>query len=501
MPQATNTALALQTDESAAERLVHGVLISVMCIATFFILLHFERAFIIGHDEAVYATKASQWLYGFPADQFEIYRPIGMPVMAWLLLHFGSAEGLLRLFGVFFGALLPASVFVLFRQMSNLWVSLAITLVASTSYLFFEQAPRLLDDVPSTTLLLFTMALLYAHFKSGGVTRSIYLAAPLAAGAFYLRYGSVTSLLVIGIFSYLILLPKYLHFERQYFVRIGQSILLCILLVLPHFIYSIYKTKSLFGILQLAGRAAHRVYLGEGLVTYLDLLPKGLGGWILGTSAIIGIFVLIILILSPMREKYLGLTWTGCIGLTSFFITGLLVHAEPRYVFMPIILLAGTGIGGVFYLVGRFARRIAVGLLAGFYVLTAYFGFLHWRELTDFFRREHASIANTDYKLSLLAVRADAAGSPCAIWTALNAPRASWYSKCELFKARDRAAVAQFAQTHPDYALYSVTGTRTDDPQLTPESAERLGLFISELYRINNVPNYGDLVVYRLSKR
>jgi hypothetical protein len=298
------------------------------------------------------------------------------------------------------------------------------------------------------------------------------------------------------------LLPKYLQVREARFSRIGQTILFGALLLAPHFLYSLSTTKSLFGILQLAGKAAHRVYLGEGLVHYLQLLPKGIGGWPLGITAILGICILILLILSPMREKYLGLTWTGCIGFTALFLTGLLVHAEPRYVILPMTLLSGTGIGGTFYLLGRYSRSIAALFLGTIYMACAWFGVLHYRELNAVFVTESTSSFNNAYREALLAIRANTGDSPCAVWSGLNKPRASWYARCITERDSSKETVTIETASHPEMTFYSVTSTRyADDTELSEDLMSSYGLFMTEIFRKDDPSTYGTMRVYRISKR
>ena len=69
------------------------------------------------HDEAVYLTKARAWTEGTPANEFKIYRPIGMAWFGVILLQFGDSEQVARIFGAFFGSLTIVFIYLLFNRL------------------------------------------------------------------------------------------------------------------------------------------------------------------------------------------------------------------------------------------------------------------------------------------------------------------------------------------------------------------------------------------------
>jgi len=481
-----------------SSKLISALAIIAMTSVTFVALWFISGAHILGHDESVYATKARSWIEHTPAEQFEIYRPIAMPVFGWIVLQFSDEERSFRLFGVFFGALIPALIFLLFRRVSSDGIALTTVAIVVFSPLFLRQAPQFLNDIPSTLLLLATLLIIYDHFLSAGRSRWIYAVGPLAALAFYMRYAVITPLACIALFSYLLLLPRFLKKKGHDFTMLGKAILISIVLFLPHFIYSAVATDDLFGILRLAGKAAHRAFIGDGLLQYIAWMPDELGGWVFGSFAIVGALVSVALfVMREMREKYIGLVWIGFIGLSTFIVTGLFTHAEARYVFLPLILLTGVGVAGLYHAGERLYLRAGYAFLTIVVVVTIIVGIDTYRNEYAFFRSEEDSAYNSGYIRALEAIQSDAADEGCVVWTSLSRPRASWYTRCDIRKVVDKATFVKNAAEVGDKQLYTIVGTRVRDPQISPESAERFDVSLEEMFRIGALPP-GDLIVYRL---
>jgi len=103
------------------QKTINFLIPSLVFCGTLFILGSLVGSQPIGHDEAVYLTKARSWMEGTPADEFEIYRPIGMAWFGWLFLHFGDSEIMMRSFGVIFGAISTLFIYLFFiLQILNL---------------------------------------------------------------------------------------------------------------------------------------------------------------------------------------------------------------------------------------------------------------------------------------------------------------------------------------------------------------------------------------------
>ncbi|MFZ2886239.1 MAG: glycosyltransferase family 39 protein [Minisyncoccia bacterium] len=457
----------------------------------------------LGHDESVYLTKARSWIDGSPADQWGVYRPIAMSAFGWIALQFSDAEQTMRLFGVIFGALTPVIVFLLFRRIANVFVGLAAGALVISSPLFLEQAPQFLNDIPSSTILFALMLVIYLYYESAGKSTIIYLAAPLAALAFYIRYGTTTSLIMIGLFSYLILLPRFLKKNGHDFAMLGKTILLSFALVVPHIIHALFTTHSPFGILKRAEEVAHRAYLGEGLVMYVSWLPNELAGWPIGGLAIFAsIAIIVILFRRDWREYFAAPAWAGWIGLGTFLLTGLLVHAEARYVFFPMILLAGSGLAIISLAIAYWSPLLARATL----VLVAIFLLVYAVPSFSTTKAFLEGKQNDRYRLAYIkasnAIRADVGTDSCTLFAiGTYSPSLSWYSRCAIHLVSSRPAFERDFAEAEGTKRYSIILTKIVEPQVTPQRADEFGVALEEMFRESSLGARGDLVVYRLQKK
>src|SRR3989344_5043112 len=187
-----------QNNKKILIKLLYFLIPAFIFLGTIFILWSLVGSQPFGHGESVYLTEARSWIDGAPADEFKIYRPIGMAGFGWIFLHFGDSERLLRLFGVIFGAIATLFIYLFFKRIFNTPFALVITGVIGTSTLFLREAPLFQNDIPSSGLLIGTLWLLWIYYESAGKSRSIYFVGPLAALAFYIRYGVASAFGIIG---------------------------------------------------------------------------------------------------------------------------------------------------------------------------------------------------------------------------------------------------------------------------------------------------------------
>ena len=490
-----------QNKKKVLIKLSHFLIPSIIFLSVFFILLSLVGSYPFGHDESVYLTKARSWIEGTPADQYVIYRPIGMVVSGWIFLQFGNSEQIVRTFGVIFGAVTTIFIYLFFKRIFNTWIAISVVGVVVASSLFLREAPQFFNDIPSSGFLIGILWLLYIHYETAGRSKSIYFAAPLSALAFYIRYGVASALGVIGALSALILAPKFIKKEDVNNLKLKKTLIIGILLFVPHFLESYILMKNPLGILTLSGKAAGRKYLGEGLASYVKWLPSEIGGWVLGTTAIIGILATIIIISRKnWRENYVNLLWIGSIGLLTFIVTGLLVHAEARYVFFSMVLLSGVGITSTYYLARIWSKIFANLLMIIFLLVAFYFGTIHYQNVDSFFRERESNKINMAYVEALNIIRKDSYNeNGCALWLTPFRPTASWYSKCSILTISDIATFEKDIRIHLNKNLYSLVFTKLKEPQVTQNESEKYGIILVEIFRANKL-SYGDLVVYRMMR-
>src|SRR3989338_5634580 len=491
-----------QNKKKVLIKLLYFLIPAFIFLGTIFILWSLVSSQPFDHDESVYLTKARSWMEGAPADQFVIYRPIGMVSFGWIFLHFSDSEKVVRIFGVIFGALAILFIYLFFKRTFGVPVALGVTGVVGTSSLFLQQASRFFNDIPSSGFLIGVLYLFYIHYESAGRSKSIYFVGPLVALAFYIRYGVATTLGVIVVLSFFILLPKFRQKENVSYSKLQTTLIISILLFTPHFLESYIIMKDPLGILRLSGKAAQRQYLGEGLVNYIKWLPNEIGGWVLGITAIIGIIATIIIIFrKTLRQNYVSLFWIGSIGLLSFFATGLLVHAEARYVFFSMVFLSSVGIACMYYLLRNRSVIVANLLMVIFLFVTFYFALIHYQNVNSFFNEREVNKTSIAYIEALKVIRKDSSSeNGCALWLIPFRPTASWYSKCNILIVNDIDTFEKDIRIHFKKDLYSLVFTKFKEPQITQDESEKYGVILTEIFRVNKL-SYGDLIIYRISRK
>lgn len=491
-------------------KLLHFLIPVFIFCSILFVLGFLVSSFPFGHDESVYLTKARSWIGGTPADEFRIFRPIGMPTFGWIFLHFGHSEKVVRTFGVIFGAVAVLLIYLFFRRVFNIPMALAVAAAVGTSTLFLQEAPLFQNDISSTGFLIAVLYCIYAYYETAGKSKLIYLVGPLAALAFYVRYGVATTLGIIGALSLLILGAKFIRKKGADYSKLLTASIISILLFAPHFLQSIVVEKSLFGILMRAAKAGGRKYLGEGLVDYIKWLPNEIGGWIFDTTAIIGVIATVIIMViviarKNLSEKYLNLLWIGSIGLIGFLLTGLLVHAERRYIFFPMVLLSGVGIASFYYLIQNRSKIFANLFIVIFLLGTLYYGFDNYRKSNLFFRVKEADPYAIAFVKAAEAIHNDSLGKgDCAIWAGTsNRPRISWYSKCNTFSIIDEQRFEKDFLVHIKKNHYSVVRSKLKEGQISQNEAEKFGIVLTEIFRTDNLSKFygGDIIVYRIAKK
>lgn len=465
---------------------------------TFFTLFSLERSQPFVYDEAVYLTKARAWQINSPADEFKIYRPIGMPVIGRALLEFGNSETYLRFFGVFFGACTILLLYLIFTRIFGWLVGLSVSLVTASSSLFLHNAPQFLNDVPSSGLLFGSLIAIWIWHDSKGSSNWIYLFGPFSAAAFYLRYGASSTLTLIAAVSIFI----FWNSARRELKDLEKTVfsgIFSVLLFAPHFIESVLVTHDVLGILKRSGGAAGREYLGEGLLTYIRWLPHDLGGWLFGPLAIFGILATFYLLFRKnWTEQHRGLVWVGLIGASNLILTGVLVHAESQYVFFPVTLLCGAGIASIFLTLSKFSWSKL--LLAGLFLAASIIsGYKNYHDTNEILGNNGSSVRNF-YVDAASAIRNDAGvGKGCAIWSASSSPELSWYSGCHTLPIDTKDVFVKDFLTNFRRPCYSVVFSKLGEKQLDENVAKEFGIELSEIFRAKTSQSLGDVVVYKLT--
>lgn len=427
------------------------------------------------HDEAVYLTKARSWIENTPADEWRIYRPIGSATAAWFILQFTSSEMGVRMLTVALGALSLTFIYLLFKSISNAWVALSIALMAGLSPVFLEQSPQFLNDIPAAGLLIGALWLIWEHNKSDGKSKTIYLASLFAALSLYLRYGVAIALGATALSTVLILMPQFSKRENTNYFNFVITAVIFILLLAPHLIQAFQSEGSPVGILMRAGDASHRPeYLGEAFLDYKNLLASDkLGGKVIDIFAILGVFVTpIILLFKKLRQRFEALPWLGVIALIVFVLTSLSTHAETRFIFTSLVLLAGVGVMGIYLLIQNRLKLVANLLIVPLLMLaTVYYGINYYKDANEYFRWTESNLLRNIQTEASLRIAIDSnSGKGCLVWAATARPEISWYSKCNTLGIVDVDRFERDYLIHLRKSHYTIAFTGLSGTQITPET-------------------------------
>jgi hypothetical protein len=459
------TRISLPEPAAPRRELIWGLLVVAVAAVAFFWLVSTGA---LGHDESAYAVKARAWREGTPDTGWGLHRPVGMAAVAWAVLALGNAELSLRVVGAIVSVLAIVAVWRVGRTLLSPQAGLATAVLLIGAPSFLRRAAEFLNDIGTTALVLLIVLLLWRHFENRDTSRwELVLAAPVAAGAFYLRYGVVSTYLVLLVAGG-VLWRKQLRASLAPLLATAAALFV---LVVPHVMYAMAKTGSPVGILTRATEAAGRDYLGGGLVAYLRWLPIELAGPVLGPVVAIGGLALAVALLrrgatdTPRRKAVLLL---GTVGIGQLVLSGLFVHAEPRYVFLAIALLGLVGTQVLldgWARLNRSVRRRAVAVpLAFLLALTAV-------NVT----RAHTGIRDLAADRVVIeaageAIAASAAGGECLVMTSYL-PQITWYSGCATV-AFDLNAVPPpllEGRALTDYLLFFANGKRQPEGALLDE--------------------------------
>lgn len=454
------------------------------------------------HDEAVYLTEARSWMSDAPASEFRVYRPIGLAVIGWILLHFTDSDQSLRLIGIVFAFFTTLFLFLLVNSLSGVRAAILSVLLMLSSGLFLQNAPNFLNDVPSSGFIFGILWVLWRYFQTAGKSKLIFLLPALIGLAFYLRYGTVINFAAIGFISMLLFWKKFSLKENKEYSGIIWSILITLIVLIPFFYISISTGNGLTGVLSRGGGAAGRKFLGEGLIDYIKYIPYELGGWAFGFFILLGvIFTVVIPIITKIKkESHLGIFWVGSIAMLHLFISGLLVHAEPRYIFFSATILASVGAIAFIYLIDR--MRILSYLIFIFVIsIVFYFGVGQYEFARKSFDNKFSSVTRASYVVASDIIKKDnPSNKECAVWSVALRPEISWYSHCYTLPIREPIFFYKDYLIHLRRDRYAVTYTNISELQIDNSTADEFGVTLEKIYQQKTNSSLGDMIIYRLNK-
>jgi 4-amino-4-deoxy-L-arabinose transferase-like glycosyltransferase len=375
------------------------------------------------HDEAVYAIGGKSLVTGVGADQYSIYRPVGMRLLAAPGALLGDGEAGFRAFSIAWSVACLVAFWLAGRRMvggAAGWTVLALV----TSLQLQRRSAELLSDLPSLTFIFALIWLLAGEVeRAGGPRRRFLWIAPLAAAAFYVRYGSLLVLVAVAAAAIAVWWRPLIASRGRILAAAG----LFAALMVPHFAHSLAATGSLSGILAAGHQAANRSYFGEGLAFYARTFPDRPGGYVVAALLIVGLVWGALHLARARRGDHIdrAVAFAFLAALLHTLLIGIDVHGEPRFIFFGMMLLALLGVHAVGAAVAH-QPRVRVGAVAAALLLAAASLMTHRRIAGQVVARDRGRQATLETAQLL---RARGEGS-CAVMST-EAPLLTWYGGCD----------------------------------------------------------------------
>ena len=395
----------------------------------------------LSHDEAHYALASRDLLAGDPPRW--IYMSIGTQMVAAPGVAAGGSERALRalpaLLGLVFLACAWRVAAVLAGEESAAW---AIAVLAGTTPVTRFQID-LMSDMPSCACLLAAIAILVGELRRDrGPRWRIIAAAPLAAAALYIRYGSVVPLAIIGIAT--------LGFAkaRGKLVVTGLVFALCVPPLVHTLVVSAGVPPPESG---LATYARHPIAYAGALATLLAVVAIA-GAW---------------------RDRWW--LYAAVIGAADIVALGLETQAQSRYILLGIVLLVAVG-SAVAHDVAKRAPR-AVTVVCAMAVVVSWIAAIS----SAWHARDHRIAGMASTLAAADAIHRDAHGRACVV-VGRHTTQLEWYSGCRIaYDATGLAYVVRDDTGGPDQPAPVRGTTILHTPHVdvtrasTPASATRAG--------------------------
>ena len=342
-------------------RLALAILVAVFIVA---VALAIAASNALGYDEAVYALRARSWISHAPDTGWGLHRPPLLSVLGVPAAALGGAEWLFRVVGLGSGVALIAAAWWLARAAGGELAGLVAAAALVAAAPLHVQSSTFLTDVPSTAVLVLLAGGIWRQIGRGEPTgRGLAGLALLAAAAFYLRYGAIVPIAGLATAAAVVAPRTWWSARRQ----VGLGVAAFLAFLLPHLVVATIGIGAPWSILAFAQSAAGR---GERLplLDYLGWFPGQLLGPMAAVVIVIGLATAALA--ATGRLQLPGTPRFAAFALVAsavpIGVLGTTVHAEPRYVMFPMVLLVVAGSVAIGPVLAR-QRRIAApaAVLAG----------------------------------------------------------------------------------------------------------------------------------------
>lgn len=337
-----------------------------------------------------------------------------------------AGEGALRAVGVVAGVATVAATWALGRLVAGAVPALLAAALVASSPRVVEESSRALTDVPATALVVALAAVLRWQLeRDEGPSWWLLAAAPLAAGAFYLRYAAALPVALLGLAALVIWWPV----VRRHAGKVAAVAAATAALHAPFVVRAVVDHGDPLHPL-LAGRAEEDTALG-GLARLAVELPFETAGpaWAVAAAAgtVLGGWRLAAAVRGGRwDDRARAAAWLLTVGWGLLLATAAGHRPIPRYLLVAVALLSvlaateGWGLRSRLGMPARWDYRVvavaAVALVAYGIVGTVWVhGNRQWRTLV--------------YQPQRAALTELAGETPCAVATG-RVPVVTWYSGC-----------------------------------------------------------------------
>lgn len=376
----------------------------------------------LGHDESAYALKARAWLAGTPDTGWAPHRGIAMSLYGYLVLWWGGTEPALRLVGALGLFMLVSGIWRLGVLMGGTRVAVLAAVGVAALPDLLRRSSEYLSDVPAAGLLIWCLVVLWKEFEGRELpTYRLLWLLPLAWGAFYFRYQSALSLLLIALTVAVLWWPKIRSRSRP----VLAVLVLGFIGLIPHFVWSTLRFGYPMAVLDVSSKVAGRAHLGEGLIDYSILLrsPR------VNLAFVVLWLIALAMVIQgwsnrPLRSRLLFLLLPAGLQVAML---GLISHGELRFIIFPMCLATLAGFLAVDHWMQTRRRglQVAVIIAASALLVVALITSTDMtRQLVNERMRSHAIL-----QLAGETIESGAAGATCGVMTSYR-PQITYYSGC-----------------------------------------------------------------------
>jgi len=421
--QVTGAIGSVASPASRGELLALGAILLLFLVP---VARYIAVAPIFGFDESIYANTARAWLEGTPNTGWSAHRSPGVSFLGLPAVPFAT-EGAFRFVGLLSGVFCVVMAWAMGRWLHGPSAGLIAAVVAASVPELLVSSSSFLTDVPSAGLVMLAMLVLWREVEERATpSRNLLWIAPIAAAAFYVRYGAALPIMLVGVTALLLWHRKLLAAWKLSLSTGG----LLLILLLPHLVQATLMTGAPWGIARMAQGLAASGSPMTTLLSFLRLAPHGLAGVVAESLMLLALVAWPVLIIrgAGLQERATRLhTYLLVPAVGQFLLISLVAMTHVRYILLPILLLVIAGsVTAV-----RLARPLAPPSRQAFAIVVVVAAVVSVLGSAAVEVRGRTVYAPTQYDLVDAAhrVRDDAGGAPCAI-LGYPPPQFTWYSGC-----------------------------------------------------------------------